>query len=152
MGRKRRKAGSGRARRPLFGGVCGSSDTAHLCHGGTQPPLVVACGNHYSSPMPDPRRLGTRVNLTLPADVMAAVDRMANAGGVGRATLIRELLEGQVPAMLEMARAVELAKQKNLDAFKVVSDVLRDASAQADQMQLNIKQAKRAYQRKLKKP
>lgn len=102
--------------------------------------------------MPDPRRLGTRVNLTLPADVMAAVDRMANAGGVGRATLIRELLEGQVPAMLEMARAVELAKQKNLDAFKVVSAFLRDASAQADQMQLDIKQAKRAYQRKLKKP
>lgn len=100
--------------------------------------------------MADPRRVGERVNLTLPADVMAAVDRMAKAGGVGRATLIRELLEGQVSAMHEMARAVEMAKAKNIDAFKVVSGVLRDAAAQADQLQLDIKRSKRAYQRKLK--
>lgn len=100
--------------------------------------------------MADPRRVGERVHLTLPADVMAAVDRMATAGGVGRATLIRELLEGQVPAMLEMARAVELAKAKNIEAFKVVSDALRDVTAQADQMQLDIKRTKRAFQRKRK--
>ena len=113
-------------------------------------PLVAACGSHYDASMADPRRVGERVHLTLPADVMAAVDRMATAGGVGRATLIRELLEGQVPAMLEMARAVELAKAKNIEAFKVVSDALRDVTAQADQMQLDIKRTKRAFQRKRK--
>ena len=100
--------------------------------------------------MSESRRLGTRVNLTLPDDTLAAVDRMANAGGVGRATLIRELLEGMVPTMLEMARATELAKAKNVEAFKVISDALRETSAQADQMQLDIRRSKRAYQRKLK--
>ena len=100
--------------------------------------------------MSESRRLGTRVNLTLPHDTLAAVDRMANAGGVGRATLIRELLEGMVPTMLEMARATELAKAKNVEAFKVISDALRSTTAQADQMQLDIRKSKRAYQRKLK--
>ena len=96
------------------------------------------------------RRLGTRVNLTLPPDLLAAVDRMATAGGVGRATLIRELLEGMGPTLIEMARATELAKAKNIEAFKVISDTLREASAKSDQLQLDIKRSKRSYQRKLK--
>lgn len=135
---------------PAAGPRCGTSDTAHLSHGETGTPLVALRGYHYHAPMPDPRRLGIRVNLTLPVDVMAAVDRMANAGGVGRATLIRELLEGMVPTLVEMARATELAKAKNVEAFKVISDALRETTAQADQMQLDIRKSKRAYQRKLK--
>lgn len=100
--------------------------------------------------MAESRYRGTRVNLTLPDDTLTAVDRMADAGGVGRATLIRELLEGMVPTLLEMARATELAKAKNVEAFKVISDAVRSMTDQADQMQLDIRKTKRAYQRKLK--
>ncbi|WP_146092239.1 ribbon-helix-helix domain-containing protein, partial [Xanthomonas vasicola] len=34
----------------------------------------------------------TRVNLTLPADVVAVLDRLGKVTGAGRATIIREWL------------------------------------------------------------
>ena len=75
--------------------------------------------------------IGTRVNLTLPDDVLAAVDRMAKAGGVGRATLIKDLITGMAPSLIEMARATELAKSKQIDAMKVISDHLTAVASQA---------------------
>ena len=95
--------------------------------------------------------IGTRVNLTLPDDVLAAVDRMAKAGGVGRATLIKDLLEGMVPSLIEMARATELAKAKQIDAFKVISDHLTAVASQADQLVLDIRKKRRASMRKREK-
>lgn len=95
--------------------------------------------------------IGTRVNLTLPDDVLAAVDRMAKAGGVGRATLIKDLLEGMAPSLIEMARATEMAKAKNIDAFKVISDHLTAAASQADQLSLDIRKTRRASMRKREK-
>lgn len=95
--------------------------------------------------------VGTRVNLTLPEDVVAAVDRMANATGVGRATLIKDLVTGMVPSLIEMARATELAKSKQLDALKVITDHLSAVTAQADQLNLDIKRKRRASMRKRQK-
>lgn len=95
--------------------------------------------------------IGTRVNLTLPDDVLAAVDLMAKAGGVGRATLIKDLLHGMAPSMVEMARATELAKSKQIDALKVISDHLSQVSAQADQLNLDIRKKRRASMRKREK-
>ena len=95
--------------------------------------------------------IGTRVNLTLPDDVLAAVDRMAKAGGVGRATLIKDLVTGMVPSMIEMARAIELAKSKQIDAMKVVSDHLTAVASQADQLSLDIRKKRRASMRKREK-
>ena len=95
--------------------------------------------------------IGTRVNLTLPDDVLAAVDRMAKAGGVGRATLIKDLLEGMAPSLIEMARATEMAKAKNIDALKVMSDHLTAVTAQADQLNLDIRKTRRASMRKREK-
>lgn len=95
--------------------------------------------------------VGTRVNLTLPDDVLAAVDRMAKASGVGRATVIRDLLEGMGPSLIEMARATELAKSKHIDAMKVISDHLTVVAAQADQLSLDIRKKRRASMRKREK-
>lgn len=95
--------------------------------------------------------IGTRVNLTLPDDVLAAVDRMAKAGGVGRATLIKDLLEGMAPSLIEMARATELAKSKQIDALKLISDHLTSVTAQADQLNLDIRKKRRASMRKREK-
>lgn len=89
-----------------------------------------------------------RVNLTLPPDVIDVLDRLGKVTGAGRATIIREwLIEGQ-PMFAEMARAAEMAHNKNVDALKVMGDVLRDASAAADQLQLEIKTKRRAAMRK----
>lgn len=95
--------------------------------------------------------IGTRVNLTLPDDVLAAVDRMAKAGGVGRATLIKDLITGMAPSLIEMARATELAKSKQIDAMKVISDHLSEVAGQADQLVLDIRKKRRASMRKREK-
>ena len=75
----------------------------------------------------------------------------ARGGGVGRATLIKDLLEGMVPSLIEMARATELAKSKQIDALKVITDHLSAVTAQADQLNLDIKKTRRASMRKRQK-
>lgn len=94
------------------------------------------------------RRIGTRVNLTLPDDVIAVLDRLGAATGTGRATIIREWLSGGVETFAEMARALELAREKNLDAFKVLSDAVGEAVHSGSQLQLDIKRHRRVAMRK----
>lgn len=94
--------------------------------------------------------LNARVNLTLPPEVVDTLDRLGKVTGAGRATIIREwLIEGQ-PLFAEMAKAAEMAAAKNVDALKVMSQVLRDAGSHVDQMELDIKRAHRAARRKRK--
>lgn len=90
----------------------------------------------------------TRVALTLPPDVIDTLDRLGRVTGAGRATIVREwLIEGQ-PMFAEMARAAEMAAQKNIDALEVMGKVLREASGQVDQLQLDITNKRRAARRK----
>jgi predicted DNA-binding protein len=97
------------------------------------------------------RRTGIRVNLTLPEDVIIVLDRLAKATGTGRATIIREWLSGGISTFAEMARAVEMAREKNIDAFKVMSDAVGDAVNKGSQLQLEIKRERRAAMRRVKK-
>jgi predicted DNA-binding protein len=90
----------------------------------------------------------TRVNLTLPDEVIAVLDRMGTATGTGRATIIREWLIEALPQLQEMARAIELARAKNIDAFKVIGDTLSKLSEQSGQLSLDIKKQRRAAMRK----
>ena len=90
----------------------------------------------------------TRVALTLPPDVIDTLARLGRVTGAGRATIVREwLIEGQ-PMFAEMARAAEMAAQKNIDALEVMGKVLREASGQVDQLQLDITKKRRAARRK----
>ncbi len=89
-----------------------------------------------------------RVNLTLPEDVIAVLDRMGKVTGAGRATIIREWLVEGAPMFSEMATAMELASRKNIDAFKVIGDTLGQLSSSAGQLSLDIKKQRRAAMRK----
>lgn len=89
-----------------------------------------------------------RVNLTLPHEVVAVLDRISKATKLGRATIIREWLIEGLAGFEQMAAAIELAQQKNIDAFKVVAKALREVSAEADQMELEVKRVHRAARRK----
>lgn len=89
-----------------------------------------------------------RVNLTLTPEVVSVLDRMGKHTGAGRATIIREWLIEGLPQLEQLADAMEMASRKNIDAFKVMSDTLKDLSSQADQMQLEIKTARRGAMRK----
>lgn len=127
--------------------MCGPSDTAHLCHGGTLTPLADPLRYSYTPPMPSQQ---TRVNLTLPSQVIEVLDRLGKVTGAGRATIIREwLIEGQ-PLFAEMARAAEMVNDRNVDALKVMGDVLRAAVHQGEQMELDVRATRRAAMRKRK--
>ncbi|KGR47810.2 ribbon-helix-helix protein, CopG family (plasmid) [Xanthomonas vasicola] len=90
----------------------------------------------------------TRVNLTLPADVVAVLDRLGKVTGAGRATIIREwLIEGR-PMFAEMATAAEMAHDRQVDALKVMGDVLRQTAIAANQLELAISTKRRAAMRK----
>lgn len=90
----------------------------------------------------------TRVNLTLPDDVIAVLDRMGKVTGAGRATIIREWLTEATPQLGVMAQAMELASAQNIDAFKVIGDTLNELSQKTGQMSLDIRKSRRAAMRK----
>ena len=90
----------------------------------------------------------TRVNLTLPDETIAVLDRLGRVTGAGRATIVREWLIEGTPLFAEMARAAEMAAAKNVDALRVMSDVLKDASGHVDQLQLDVTKKRRAAMRK----
>jgi predicted DNA-binding protein len=92
--------------------------------------------------------LNTRVNLTLPNEVIEILDRMGKATGAGRATIVREWLIEASPQLGEFAKALELASNKNADAFAVMAKVLNETTAQSEQLVLDIKRDRRAYMRK----
>jgi predicted DNA-binding protein len=120
--------------------------TPHIClrHRLTLP-VASTLSYSYIRFMPSDQ---TRVNLTLPPEVVDVLDRLGKVTGAGRATIIREwLIEGQ-PMFAEMARAAEMAHNKNVDALKVMGDVLRELTDKGDQLQLEMKTKRRAAMRK----
>ena len=98
-----------------------------------------------------PDRTGTRINLTIPPETVAAIDRMCEASGVGRATFIRELLVGMESHIHGLAEAVELARQNNVDAFSRMADTLREVNAKSTQLELDVRRQRRAAMRKRQK-
>lgn len=127
--------------------MCGASDTAHLCQIGRQTGLKGTYGYRNLRGMD---RLGIRVNLTLPASTVAVLDRIGAVTGAGRATLIREFLSEGEGAFAEMARALELASQKNVEAFDVLAKTMRDTTQKSEQLALDIKASKRRAMRRKK--
>lgn len=101
--------------------------------------------NTYTPAMPTKL---TRVNLALPDEVIAVLDRMGKLTGAGRATFIREWLIEGLPMFEELATAMELASQQNIDAFKVMAKSLEQASNLTGQMSLEMKKSRRAAMRK----
>ena len=98
--------------------------------------------------MNSPDRTGIRVNLTLPAHVVATLDRMAAVTGSGRASIVREwLIEGH-SGLVDLATALEMAAAKNHDAFKLLARTIDQTVSQGEQLSLDIKRASRAMRRK----
>jgi hypothetical protein len=93
---------------------------------------------------------GTRVNLTLPDSLIAVLDRIGAVTGAGRATLIREWLIEAEGGFTDIAKALELARDKNMDAFKVLADTMRQSANQSEQLELDIRKTRRAMLRKRK--
>ena len=93
-------------------------------------------------------RTGIRINLTIPSETVRAIDRMCAASGVGRATLIRELLVGMETQIHGLAESMEMARQNNVDAFGRMAKVLREVGNDTEQLELEIQKSRRAAMRK----
>ena len=93
--------------------------------------------------MTSPDRLGTRVNLTLPDEVIEALDVYAAAKGSRRSTVVRAWLEDAAPMMKAAAQAIETAKKNEAEGMKQIASILGQASKVSGQMELEIKAARR---------
>lgn len=101
--------------------------------------------------MDKPRdRIGIRVNLTLPPELVAILDRIGAVTSAGRASILREFLIEAAPGFEDIARALELAQANNLDAFKVLTKTLDKTVADSQQLKLDIKGTRRRMRRKSK--
>nr|CDL66356.1 unnamed protein product [uncultured bacterium] len=98
--------------------------------------------------MSDDRRLGTRVNLTLPDDVIRALDAMSEATDTPRATVVRGWLEMAVPVMQATAEAIIQSKRDEAEGMKKMAAILKESSTVAEQMSLDIKSQRRKNMRK----
>ena len=88
-----------------------------------------------------------RVNLSLPPEVVAVLDRLASVTGTGRATVLREwLLEG-LPMFVQMAESLEQAKAGNRDALELMANALQEAAGDVNQASLDLRESKRLGQR-----
>lgn len=101
-------------------------------------------------PKPAPDRAGVRVNLTLTPELVATLDRISARTGAGRATLLREMIEGNLSTFVTMADALDLAAAKKIDAFAVLSRTMDDVAQQAGQLSLDIKRTRRRAMRQKK--
>lgn len=70
-----------------------------------------------------------RVNLSLPPEVVAVVDRMASVTGTGRSTVVRELLCDALPMFEQLADALESAHMGNRQALELVADTVQQVAA-----------------------
>lgn len=94
------------------------------------------------------RPQGPRVNLTLTDEAVAILDRIEAVTGAGRATILREFILEALPGIADIAHALELAQQKNVDAFKVLAKSIDKTVHDSQQLSLDIKKTRRAMRRK----
>lgn len=96
------------------------------------------------------RRTGVRVNLTLPPEVDVLLERIAKAAGTGKASFVREWLLSMAPQLADMARALEMAKEGQMDGLAVMAKSLRSAVKGGEQAELELRQVRAMARRKAK--
>lgn len=92
---------------------------------------------------------GPRVNLTLNDEAIEILDRIGAVTGTGRATILREFILEALPGLSEIARALEMAQAKNMDAFKVLAKTIDQTVSDSQQLSLDIKRTRRQMRRKV---
>lgn len=101
------------------------------------------------SPRRPPRPQGPRVNLTLPEDLDAVLGRLCRAMGTGKASFIREMLIGSTPQLVQMAEAAEMMVARNIpEGLGLLAKTMREASGQAQQVEMQLGKKRRAIRRK----
>lgn len=95
--------------------------------------------------MSESQRIGKRVNLTLRAETLIPLQKLAEAGGVPVATMLRQMIEmavlsGQVQQMTD---ALRLAAEGDTNAFRVLKRAVQDVQKESGQLSLSIDKTRR---------
>lgn len=98
-------------------------------------------------PRTSPDRTGKRINLTLPPEVAYQIQRIADAGGTGSASFVRELLIGATPQLKTIADALEATRAGQVDGLTMISKMLRQQLDNSEQVELDLKTTARAIKR-----
>lgn len=98
--------------------------------------------------IPTSDRIGVRVNLTLPVELVEQIDRIATVTKGNRARLVRSWLVEAMPVWREVADALELAKRNEAEGLRKIQAVLKGTGDVAQQMSLDIKNTRRRLKRK----
>lgn len=77
--------------------------------------------------MPSGKHTGVRTNVTLPKEIDAKYVQMAEALGMPKASLLREVLSSAVPQMGHATNALNALKEKPEQAEDILARLLWDA-------------------------
>lgn len=110
--------------------------------------LRCTVGSQYSGAMSDPGRIGIRIHLTIPQEVVDVLDRLGDLTGDRRATIIRAWLVEGLPHMAAVADALELAERSPEQALKSMGQTLGAALTEGEQLQLEMKRDRRRLRRR----
>lgn len=91
-----------------------------------------------------------RVNLTLSDDLIGQFQRIKSLSGVATATVVREMLETNIGTFKAIADALQEAEEKKGDPFKHLIKVIKTASDDAEQLHLEMSNARRRIKRSKK--
>lgn len=94
------------------------------------------------------KNIGTRVNLTLPPELVGEIDRISAAINKPRARIIRSWLIEGMPIWKQVADALETVQENEAEGLKMIGSVLNVTGETAQQMSLDIKNTRRRLKRK----
>lgn len=88
-----------------------------------------------------------RVMVSVTPELYALLEQISKLAGASMGGLCGELLEDAKPAFQAMAKALELARENNTDAFDVLTRLLAQAQSEAAGIQLDMLDTKTSLRR-----
>lgn len=92
-----------------------------------------------------------RVMVTLKPGTYETLKAAAEAVGASMSSVIAEIMDEAAPALLNVQKAVQMAKSKPSEAFDQLAHQLAQAQAEASQLQLDMHEQKRSLKRRTPK-
>ena len=105
-------------------------------------------------PMPSPNRRSPRLQLTLSPEVMAALEEISELTGMGKATVVSDLMSEMLPMLHGNIEALRLVKEAPREAQALMARKANEAVMKLTQAQMefdDLLSAKPATKRRKRK-
>jgi predicted DNA-binding protein len=88
-----------------------------------------------------------RIYISVTPELEKALEALAEATGAAKASIAGEMLEQSLPAIVQMTKVMNAAKNKQADTFELLNEAVFTAVNAASQLGLEINDAKRGLRR-----